>query len=312
MVSNFILSLDFEMFWGVSDTRTIFNYGNAIKKVPMVVEKTLSLFSLYGISATWATVGMMMHRDFHEWRESWPTTLPHETYANKSNYSLLEDVRNFPELFFAPDLVSKIRDTERQDIGSHTFAHIFCGDEAITSDVFEHDIIAAKEIASQLNLQLKSFVFPRNQVVQDFFPVLARHGINRIRTNLPSKLYQNGHKVPFGHIGRATRYLDSFYPISSNVFSKTSYAGNCILNTASLFLRPNTGKAFLDELRVQRILKVMTAAAREKQSLHLWWHPHNFGHNTLANLHDLEVILKHFKFLQDRYGMQSINMAGLT
>ena len=300
------------MFWGVSDTRTIFNYGNAIREVPVVVDKTLSLFNLYGISATWATVGMMMHRGFKEWRGSWPTSLPNVTYANKSNYSLLEEVQNFPELFFAPDLVRKIRDTERQDIGSHTFAHIFCGDEAVTFDVFEHDIISAKEIASQLNLQLKSFVFPRNQIVPDFFPVLARHGINRIRTNLPSKLYQNGDKVPLGHIGRATRYLDSFYPISSDVFSMTSYAENCILNSASLFLRPNIGKAFLDELRVQRILKLMTAAAREKKSVHLWWHPHNFGNNLLANLYDLEVILKHFKCLQDRYGMQSINMTELT
>jgi hypothetical protein len=85
-------------------------------------------------------------------------------------------------------------------------------------------------------------------------------------------------------------------------------AGICELS-ASHFLRPYSPKieAF-DWLRLARLKEAMTAAAHAGGVLHLWWHPHNFGRNTEQNLVFLESLLKHFRVLQDKFGMTSVNM----
>jgi peptidoglycan/xylan/chitin deacetylase (PgdA/CDA1 family) len=53
----FVLSLDFELLWGVRDKRMIESYGENIRGVRQVIPGLLRLFSQYGIHATFATVG---------------------------------------------------------------------------------------------------------------------------------------------------------------------------------------------------------------------------------------------------------------
>ena len=43
----------------------------------------------------------------------------------------------------------------------------------------------------------------------------------------------------------------------------------------------------------------MTEAANNKKVYHLWWHPHNFGYSLEENLFFLEIILKHYKKLNE-------------
>ena len=60
---KFVISLDFELFWGVSENKTIKNYGINISNTHDVVNKLLNLFSKYNIEATWATVGFLFFND---------------------------------------------------------------------------------------------------------------------------------------------------------------------------------------------------------------------------------------------------------
>ena len=53
----FIISLDFELYWGIRDKRTIADYGKNLRNVHQVVPALLECFQRYGIHATWATVG---------------------------------------------------------------------------------------------------------------------------------------------------------------------------------------------------------------------------------------------------------------
>ncbi len=64
----------------------------------------------------------------------------------------------------------------------------------------------------------------------------------------------------------------------------------------------------LEWLRLSRIKKEMTLAAKKGMTYHLWWHPHNFGKNMQENFHNLHDILAHFKKLSRKYGMESVNM----
>jgi hypothetical protein len=52
----------------------------------------------------------------------------------------------------------------------------------------------------------------------------------------------------------------------------------------------------------------MLEAARTDGIYHLWWHPHNFGQRTEANLKNLERLLKYFHVLNQKYGMKSLSM----
>ena len=70
--------------------------------------------------------------------------------------------------------------------------------------------------------------------------------------------------------------------------------------------------SFLEPLRLRRIKKSMTYAAKRGEIFHLWWHPHNFGVNQEQNFENLTEILKHFKALEKEYGMQSASMRDIT
>ncbi|MEI2824755.1 MAG: hypothetical protein V9F02_15165 [Chitinophagaceae bacterium] len=54
-----VISLDFEIHWGVSDRRSIESYRENLESVPAVVLRLLDIFRENKIHCTWATVGML-------------------------------------------------------------------------------------------------------------------------------------------------------------------------------------------------------------------------------------------------------------
>ena len=75
-MSALVISLDFELFWGVTDSKTIENYGANVEGVWQSVPGILKLFKEYGIHATWATVGMLMCKDYKQWCDLRPSVMP--------------------------------------------------------------------------------------------------------------------------------------------------------------------------------------------------------------------------------------------
>ena len=63
-----------------------------------------------------------------------------------------------------------------------------------------------------------------------------------------------------------------------------------------------------NKLALQRVIKELRTAAAKKECYHLWWHPENFGDYPEQNMENLEYILKEYKILQQKTGMQSWNM----
>ena len=59
----FTISLDFELFWGVRDHRTLEDYGENVRNVHKIVPGLLALFDKYDIHCTWATVGFLFFAD---------------------------------------------------------------------------------------------------------------------------------------------------------------------------------------------------------------------------------------------------------
>ena len=89
MSSEFVISLDFELLWGVRDHADQNSYGRNVLGARKAVPQILELFAQNDIRATWATVGFL----FCESREKLVSASPPDElrprYANPalSNYS---------------------------------------------------------------------------------------------------------------------------------------------------------------------------------------------------------------------------------
>ncbi|RYZ24683.1 MAG: polysaccharide deacetylase [Chitinophagaceae bacterium] len=316
---QFILSLDFELFWGVRDKRSIENYGENIRGVRQVIPRLLELFDTYGVQATFATVGFLFCRNREELINSLPSVLPaydnpnyspyHQNYHTKIGISENEDIYHF-----GYSLLKAIQQTSRHEIGTHTFSHFYCL-EGASFQSFEADLMAAKRIAALNDIELKSIVFPRNQYSAEHIAICKRLGILTYRGNEAASIYQPMKNKEISKTIRLTKLLDTYINITGyNTHNLFLQADEGTFNVpASAFLRPyNKRLAPLIPLQVIRIKKSMLHAAQTGEAFHLWWHPHNFGVYLKENIKVLEGILQYYRHLQQEYGIASYTMAAIA
>lgn len=316
---HFVISLDFEKLWGVRDKRTINDYGNDIKNVSAIIERTLELFEKFHIKATFSTVGLLFAESKDEILEHCPTIKPSYDNENLSPYNghfeLIKSKSDVDPYHFAPDSILLIK-SYNQDIGTHTFSHYYCMEKGQTKEQFRADIISSLNIAKKYNIEQSSIVFPRNYVNMEYLNTLSELGIKSYRGNLDHWAYRVLEHNLKKKAQRLYRFLDAYLNLSGlNTHSLNQSSITCVpMNVpASRFLRPYSNKLrFLEPLKQKRIKKGMTHAAKYGKLYHLWWHPHNFGSNMEQNFQGLEDILKHFKFLSETHDYKSASMESLT
>ncbi|MEN3294753.1 MAG: hypothetical protein V7642_4006 [Burkholderiales bacterium] len=304
--AKFVISLDFELFWGVSDTQTVAGYGQKVLGEWQAIPRMLALFRRHGVRVTWATVGMLMCRDYKQWRDLRPAVLPGYSRVNLSPYFKDTLVRENTRLFFARPLVEQILTTKGQELATHTYSHFYCNEAGAAPDQFAADLECAKTIAADMGAHLRSVVLPRNQIDEKFLAVLPQAGIEVYRGNAEHWLYKNGDAVAGGIAGRVARFADACIPLSGKRTVREQHSRGLVNVPASLFLYPWSAKhRALIPMRLRRLKQGMTVAAQTGGAFHVWWHPHNFGVNLEENLALLETILRHYRVLADTYGMQS-------
>ena len=309
----FVISLDYELMWGVWDVTTIEKYGNNILGVREVIPKMLQLFEQYNIKTTFATVGMLFAKNKNELLASMPDIKP--AYSN-NDYNVYDKEfikTGFNEkddpYHFGYDLINLVKKSGHE-IATHTYSHFFCLEDGQTFEEFDADIKAAIKIALPNEISVSTMVFPRNQVNEEYLPALVNNGIHVYRGNPISWIYKPrkfAAELPFI---RLCRLLDTYFPISGNNTFPTDKAASLPVNiAASRFLKPyNKNLSWLEKLKLKRIMNEMTYAAKYNELYHLWWHPHNFGVNIPENMHNLTVILNHYRFLQNKYGFKNLTM----
>ncbi len=307
---NFFISLDFELFWGVRDHRTLENYGPSIAAVHEVVPALLALFRQFDIHATWATVGFMFHRSKEELLQHIPGVLPEYEQPSLGPYAYLSTQPLESIYHFAPDLIKQIAATPGQEIATHTYSHFYTLEAGAGLDAFCADLDMALAVAAQQGYMIRSIVFPRNQYSAAHEAICLEKGVTGYRGNEESWIYQTRSRASETRFRRAFRLMDAYINLSGHhAFAVKPSPGQCINIPASRFLRPFSKKlAALDGLRLRRILHSMEHAAKNGLTFHLWWHPHNFGKNIAQNTSFLRKVLEHYSLLKDKYGMSSRNM----
>jgi hypothetical protein len=321
MLSNtgtFVISLDFELMWGVRDHRSVANYGDAVlggrKAIPLI----LKIFQKAGIRATWATVGLLFAKSRKEMLYYAPTIKPNYQDPNLSPYvdiqnSLIGENEESDPLHFGASLIEKIASCPGQEIATHTYSHFYCLEKGATPEAFQYDLLAAKAIGDQAGYTMRSIIFPRNQKSLEFIAIVRDNELETFRGNAQGYMYQPRSGDRTNILFRTTRFLDGALPLGPKQIH--SISGIDVLKNipASRFLRPWSKKlGVYNHLYLQRILKEMELAAKNRKCFHLWWHPHNFGRNTRENIIQLTKIINHFEHLKHKYGMKSLNMSDFS
>lgn len=312
MAGRFVISLDFELLWGVRDQADRQSYGANVLGAREAVPRMLDLFAERGIRATWATVGFLFCETKDELLASLPALRPAYRDPRLSSYSYLdevgEDERRDPH-YFAASLVDRILRTPGQEMGTHTLSHYYCLEEGQTADAFRADLAAAIAIAGRRGITLKSIVFPRNQYSDESLAICRALGLTHFRGNPEAWAYRATRTKEQTAARRALRLLDAYSGALGSQALPARMRAGLVDVPASRFLRPCARRlAPLHPLHLATIKRGMTRAAQEGKGYHLWWHPHNFGVEIAANMQGLRDILDHFEQLRDRFGMMSCAM----
>ncbi len=312
---SFVISLDFELRWGTRDQDKPASASQLLNSRD-VVSRLLDLFHASGISATWATVGLLFAESREELSHFLPDLLPtyEQTRLNPYAEQIGADEQDDP-LHFAPSLIRKIQECPLQEIGTHTFSHYYCLESGQSAAQFSADIQSACRIAKARGIELRSIVFPRNQVNRALLPALSQHGITCFRGTARSWLHDASsftrQRLPHK---RALRLADAYLPIAGNdvVDWPIEAAPRLYELYASRYFRPYTPSlAALAGRALCRIKQGMELAARTGRLYHIWFHPEDFGLYPNENLALFAQVLEYYTQLRDQYGMRSLSMSGV-
>lgn len=311
-----LVSLDFELFWGVQDCHTYEDYGANVLGGREAVPKLLEIFKKHDVHVSWATVGMMFADNKAELKNYFPPECLQPHFENKalSSYRVVDYIGNdeiAEPYFYGKSLIDKVSQYPNQEIASHTFSHYYAREAGQNIREFEADLKSARKISQAKGYDVKTLVFPRNQSKSEYEQTMLDTGFVAYRGEEEDWI----HKIPINIVKRMFRLADSFINLTgSATYSKSDFKKGELYNfRGSRFLRPYSHTLrFLERLKIRRVKGQMKKAAKKGEIFHLWWHPHNVGINTERNLKNINEIFDYYDFLKKKYGMESKNMLELA
>ena len=299
-----VISLDFEMRWGVHDIygANFDAYRDNVNNLHEVIPHTLKTFSERGLKATWATVGAV---GLNSWNEYFEVAPPAPNYQNKAlainpRYA---DLDPDGTLHFAPELIRKIIDTPGQELGSHTFSHIYFREPGVTENDFLLEMKAVKNLwNNRFDRDPVSLVFPRNQSAFEY--LMPKTGIRVWRDNEKVWYFNQNTVRTNSHLPRFLRIIESVTP-----WVRRAAPLEPGITRSSLFIRFNLPES-LWKMHIARVTHELNSI-NSGQIFHIWWHPENLGSNMKRSLNRLGELLDTVSKISDKNGLKSTNMAGL-
>jgi hypothetical protein len=270
------VSIDLEMAWGIWDRPSPEYHRLCAEKEREIVDGLLGLFASREVAATWAIVGRLLDRDGDA--------------AARSEHG--------DRIWYAPAIVEAVRAAApRQDIGSHSFSHIYFG-EADRAEIAA-DLETARRTHERHGLDFASFVFPRNQV--EHLDLLAQAGIKVFRSvdvGWHTTVRLRAGKLP----GRVANLTDKMLPVPPTAVHPQVHPNGLVELPSSMLLLARSGlrKLVRPELVALKARLGLEAARRNGGIFHLWFHPSNFYYETERQLQVLGSILDAACKMRDR------------
>lgn len=269
----FTLSLDFELIWGTLDLFGPDGFRSACERErEVIIDRLLALVEEFQIPATWCIVGHLFldrcdgeHKDIVRPNHAW---FPRDWFA----FDPGSDAEKDP-IFYGRDLVEKILACPvRQEIGSHSFSHVIFSDRGCSRATAESELRACVKAAREMGVEMRSFVFPRNEV--GHLELLGEYGFRCYRGPEPH-WYE---KWP-GPVRRLAHLWDVITAAEPPVvLPLRTEAGVWNVPGSMIYFPMHAARRYIPmSLRVRRATRGLEAAARERKVFHLWFHPTNLA-----------------------------------
>lgn len=268
----FCISIDVELAWGAWDSLTPEYLAKCLELERAIVRRILSLFERHEICATWAIVGHLLE-------------LRAECAAAEV------------PAWFAPDIVDAIHNARtRQEIGSHSYAHIYYSQSS--AEQVASDLGAARAAHDRNGLAWKSFVFPRNLVHRvDMLPPFGIKVFRSVDQGWHMRMAAWNHRL-----GRMANLADKLIPTAPAVVRPKIHPNGLVELPSSMLLMGRNGprRAIHPGILELKAKRGLQRAAREKALFHLWFHPSNFYYETETQLSVLDGIVNEAARLRER------------
>jgi hypothetical protein len=308
---TFVLSLDTELCWGVVDKpdKLIKNKKYYEQARDCIVD-ILKLLEKYNIPATWAIVGHLFLEECVSVNGQKHSDIPRSTYPHYLKDWFEESPcsnRMEAPLWYGRDIIENIMSCSvHQEIASHSFAHILYGDENTRRATVQADLTNCVNEAQKLNLELKSFVFPRNNV--GYIDELSNFGFKAYRGEEPA-WYRSFPK----QIRRICHLLDHLLAISPSVSLPKYEQGIYNIPSSMFYFSTNGIRGLIPlKIRIYKAKKGIRKAVALKKVFHLWFHPFNIATNKSKLLYGLEEIFKEVRKSLEKGELEVKSMAGLV
>lgn len=281
---GFCISIDLELAWGVWDHVTPADLRRCIDLEGPICRRLLKLFEKYDISATWAAVGRMLEK--------------------RTDCAAAEAAA-----WYAPEILASIAKAKpRQEIGSHSFGHIYFNESP--EPALRADLERAKTLHRKYGYDFQSFVFPRNKVARTH--LLAEAGIKIYRSTDAGWHMRFASVTP--RLRRLVNLVDKLVPLAPPVVRPLLRNEGVIeLPSSMLFMGRNGMRKLIRPRALQRKARLgMERAHREKAIFHMWFHPSNFYFEMESQFATLEAILQDAVRLREAGRLDVINMGEIA
>jgi peptidoglycan/xylan/chitin deacetylase (PgdA/CDA1 family) len=153
--SVFCLSFDFELLLGYHDlSEKIYSKKKRnMQDVRRRIYDLINLLEKYDLKCTWAVVSHLFldacsnHMDYHD--KKWLVRDPNT------------DINTDP-LWYGRDIVKRLLQNPNFEIACHSFSHALF--DRINEEQARYELSKSEQLARELGITLRSFVFPRNKV----------------------------------------------------------------------------------------------------------------------------------------------------
>ncbi|PSP77008.1 hypothetical protein BRC81_11755 [Halobacteriales archaeon QS_1_68_20] len=282
---TFVVSLDTELGWGCFDTVGVDHYREAYENTRAVIDGLCDLFDAYRAPTTWAVVTHMLtdcggrHDEpdpEFDWIDSWYGRAPCSAGVDR-------------DLWYAPDVLERIRSADvDHELGVHGYSHMILGAPGCTRAAATAEIRRAMEVVEEFDLDVETFVFPRNRI--GHLDVLEEFGVEYYR-GLDARWYEASAPRP---LRRVCRFGDEFTRRTPPTVTPRARAGMVELPGSQIF-RPDDGywRYTPPGTQVERAKKGLERAADRGEVFHLWFHPFNFGSDPEGHLDLFERVLSY-------------------
>jgi len=254
----------------------------------------LNLFDKYNISATWAIVGHLFLNECHSVNGKPHSDMPWFT-KNWFYCDPCTDIYTDP-LYYGSDIVKNIISRKsNHEIGYHSFSHVDFS--KCNMKVADAEIKKGLDLAKELNIKLKSFVFPNNKIGN--IDVLRENGfkIYRGRTNLRAEVSRN--RIEF--VKNAFKDKIKASPVVPKLVD------NLIELPASMFF----GDPVFKFTALLRAKYGIDDAIKTKNIFHVYFHPHNVMMYA-SYLKDFESLLKYVSHRVKKRQIEVMTMGELS